>query len=130
MYNLILTPEDCAELLRHLTGWVRPNAEMLARLEAHARLVPPPLNGDKVWSGRPLWRASVFADGSRHNQIETVVRAKTKAEAHRLLSAAGNAQTTTQFAGHWGQTGNREQLAVAVERGVWAKGTEGWVKLA
>ncbi len=130
--EMILTPEDAALLLPALQqsdapSWVSGNRvawhQLLERIEACAALVPPPLNGDKVWYGLTM---GLVRNG---RQSETIVRAKSQAEASRLLELAGEGRTTVgHLRNYWSVTGNREQLCVAVERGVWVKGSNGWIK--
>ena len=142
--SLVLTPEDCALIVRALnkdnpmdvlTGgeYDRYNELLYSLRESarlvSARLVPAPLNGDKVWGGSPMYRRSELDNGKTHNQIRTIVRAKNKAEAMRLLAGIGQALSPTHFNNYWGITGNRLELSLVTERGVWAESKKGWVKL-
>jgi hypothetical protein len=130
---LSITPEDAAVLLRGglvssalLTdGELKAYDVIVKRLEAHAKLAIPPIGKDKVWSGFTFRLAK---NGTQHNQCRTVVRARNKAEAVRLLDAAGERMNPTYFNRYFGGTGNREELCLAVERGVWVKDSEGWIK--
>ncbi len=132
--EMILTPEDAAILVRE-RSWSLGNppsfaesaeyARVFTKIRACAALVPPPLNGDKVWSGLTI---GLVRTGKHQNQSQTVVRAKSKAEAVRLLNAAGERISAFHFSQHWGVTGNREQLCAAKERGVYVSTRGGWVK--
>lgn len=127
--DLELTPEDAALLVRWSIGGrpSSPNFSALwSRIETHAALVPAPLNGDKVWGGLTVGLVHRNYNG---NQARTIVRAKTKAEAIRMLESVRQKMSATHFNNYWGETGNREELALAKERGVWAQGAEGWVKV-
>jgi hypothetical protein len=129
--EIVLFPEDAALLLQML----QPRCEydpatcyrLFDRLEACAKLVIPNMGKDKVWYGLTTNFVRLNAG---HNQADTIVRASSKAEAVRLLNAAAGhpMMTMHQFSGWWSETGNREQLAQATEKGVWVKGSEGWVK--
>ena len=142
MNDLMLTPEDAAllyPLLSRVT--TRPQWKdservqfigLLGRMEAHARLVPPPLNGDKVWYGL----TTHFAQGeARRNQSATIVRAKSQAEAVRLLNAAGDHISVGHFSKYWSVTGNRYELCTATECGIWvnpiqrSEALEDWIKV-
>lgn len=123
--ELILAPEDAALLLDSWSYYDTPTKALWDRLRACAALVTPPLNGDVVWSGLT---ARLAKNGTPHNQCKTVVRARSEAEAVRLLQAAGEIISASYFSNHWSVTGNRESLCQAVARGVWVKGTEGWIK--
>ena len=137
--SLVLTPEDCALLLRvlpedtkdHLdnAGQSDKYHELRYSLKESAKLVPAPLNGDKVWGGSPMYRRSEIDNGKTHNQVRTIVRARNKAEAMRLLAAIGQSVGPTHFNNHWSVTGNRLELSLVIERGVWAEGKDGWVRL-
>jgi len=88
--------------------------ELSVKLEAHAKLVPPPLGKDKVWHGLTM---RLVDTGTVQNQAQTIVRARSAAEAVRLLNAAGEYISASHFKNYWGLTGNREQLVQAVEPG-------------
>ena len=123
---MILTPEDAALLVRSLGSdnvyaVVGALADLYERLKACAALVPPPLNGDKVWYG-------LTTDIIRPGQKPTVVRARSNAEAIRLLQAARQRISAGWFSNHWSRTSNREDLCAAKERGVYVKTPEGWIK--
>jgi len=124
--EMILTPEDAALLLRALHGYGNEDqAEwhpLRARIFACAALVPPPLNGDKVWHGMTM---GVIRNG---RQSTTIVRAKSQAEALRMLHTAGHSITAGHLRNYWSVTGNREELCVAKERGVYVQTPEGWIK--
>ena len=47
------------------------------RLQAHAKLVIPPMGKDKVWYGLTM---RLVNNGTAHNQCETIVRAGSRAE--------------------------------------------------
>lgn len=133
--GLLLTPEDCALLIEGKCGNVSPPArfdkwnELWISIRDHAKLVPAPLNGDKVWYSAVCWNRDLVNDGSSHNQCPTVVRAKTKAAALRMLNACGARESAARFRDYWSETKNRESLLAAKEPGVYAKGSKGWVKL-
>jgi len=125
--EMILTPEDAELLLRVVHNYYCADGDLpawhqlRARIFACAALVLPPLNGDKVWTG-------LTTDIIRPGQTPTVVRARSKAEAIRLLQAARERISAGWFANHWSVTGNCEQLCAAKERGVYVKTPEGWIK--
>lgn len=136
--NLVLTPEDCALIIKALsedpmetlTGGARDRYdELVYSLKESAKLVLAPLNGDKVWGGLPSYSRSVIYNGKTHNQVRTIVRARNKAEAMRFLGAAGVDCSPTNFNNYWSVTGNRRELSLVTERGVWAEGNDGWVRL-
>ena len=56
---LTLTPEDCAVLLESAgsipADRMDKRNELWLSIRECAALVPPPLNGDKVWGGSPIW---------------------------------------------------------------------------
>lgn len=138
--SLVLTPADCALLLRVLPDDVRDEIpvagerdkyfELCWSLRKSAELVPIPLNGDKVWNGLVSWRPEILDNGDRHNQVRTVVRARSKAEALRLLAAVdGRGESPSRFNTHWSTTAGVKAMSIVTERGVWAEGKDGWVKL-
>ena len=139
--EMVLTPEDAALLLmlirpESMSFWV-PSADLKQweglrqKLEACAALVPPPLNGDLVSFGLTT---GLLDNGRPQNQSETIVRARSMAQAVRLLGKAGEHVSTYRFRNYWTVTGNRVQLVVAKEEGVWVNpyrwsdNPEGWIK--
>ena len=135
--SLVLTPEDSALLVDVLesrplgSNGVRDRySELLYSLKESAKLVPAPLNGDKLWNGRISWSRDIIDDGTAHNQTHTVVRARSKAEALRMLAAVdGRGETVSRFNTHWSNTAGVKASAIVTERGVWVEGKGGWVKL-
>lgn len=130
-----LTPEDAALLLRVFTGDITMTdtsgaayRELKNRLESHATLVVPPMGKDKVWHGMTTGIIKWKAGQPHQNQWDTVVRAKSAAEAVRMLQAAGERVSASHFSSHWGITSNRESLVQCTAPGVWVKGPKGWVK--
>ena len=71
----------------------------------------------KVWGGATSTRRIPYPNGSR--QARTIVAARTKKHAVELLNRAGGAISSYQFNIYWGQTANKEELALATEEGVW-----------
>lgn len=139
-----LTPEDAYLLLSAISldaqdlvdgpsiHW--PSADyvrwsrIINELKEHEKMVPPPLGKDKVWTGLVCWPRWLFDDGSTHNQLSTIVRAKNATEAVRFLDSAGQRVGPNHFKNYWGFTSNREQLCACTEPGVWVKIITGWVK--
>jgi hypothetical protein len=65
-----------------------------------------------------------------YNQSRTIVRATTKREARLMLNAARDSPLSYEYLNqHWEETTAPEELAIATERGVWARGARGWVKI-
>lgn len=130
--QLVLSPEEAALLVSkiNMIGKQTPECNSLyLRLQQHAKLVPAPLNGDKVWVGLTTGLVKITNNG---NQAKTVVRAKTKTQAIQILAATFSLRRTVtmhEFNTYWSVTGNVEHLAMATEKGVWASGDEGWVKV-
>lgn len=125
--NLILTPEDCAiigALLdeHRMATWgpgLRDKAfALIGELKSHADLVPPPLNGDRVWR----WS-------------RWTVRARSRTEALRMLESANMRIPVSRFKSHWAELS--ECPVYATERGVWhnvgpestLSGKESWLKV-
>jgi hypothetical protein len=137
---LSLSPEDCALLLnvfesiqvmlpkrvpisisaRH-NDYIDKWFELRSSIQSCAALVPPPLNGDKVWSG-------VTFDSP---QRTIIVRAKSRAEVVRMLNAAGYRYTAGYIKEYWSEDSSfRDYLLAAKERGVYVRGPKGWEKKA
>jgi len=123
--NLILTPEDCVLLLRAMKGDITmtdtsglPWQSLRARIESHADLVPPSLNGDRVWYS-----------------CRWTVRARSKAEALRMLECANMRISASRLKSHWVELSACP--VYATERGVWhnvgpestLSGKESWLKV-
>ena len=133
MKDLCLSPQDAATLLLLIdnTSMFRHSSDaknLLARIEAHAALVPVPLGKDKVYCGLT---PRLVEFGATQNQARTVVRAPSRAAAVRMLRDLGcyyiNDSHMKQY---WSETRNTEELAIVKERGVYVKGTDGqWKKV-
>jgi len=130
-----ITPEEAALLLRVYKRDITmedtfndPYVTLKARIEAHAKLVIPDMGKDKVWSGMSSGIIKWKTGMPHQNQWSTVVRARSAAQAVRMLNAAGDRTSQTHFRSHWSITGNRESLCQCTEPGVYVKGPDGWVK--
>jgi hypothetical protein len=125
--NLTLTPEDCELLLACSpfppSGTWQPGRrdrfiELVAELKRYAALVPPPLNGDRVW----------------HSSRWTV-RARSNAEALRMLESANMRTPASRLKSHWVELPACPVYVTG--RGVWhnvgpestLSGKESWVKV-
>jgi hypothetical protein len=126
--DLILTPEETKMLVQErLLGLYQDRlncAVIWTRIEAHAKLAPPPLGKDKVWHGALSQSMPIV-----------IVRARSAAEAIKLLNAIKPNISPARFKNYWNVTKNRKELLVATERGVWFKEKDGelfdgeWVRV-
>ncbi len=125
--HISLSPEDCALLIDVLDNGFSLVSQhgkfykLRESIQSCAALVPPPLNGDKVWSGLTFDRP----------QRTIIVRAKSRAEVVRMLNAAGYRYTAGYIKEYWSEDSSfRDYLLAAKDRGVYVCGPNGWEKKA
>jgi formylmethanofuran dehydrogenase subunit B len=76
-----ITPEDAALLLElmdkcHMMRHTEMAVKLMTRLQAHAKLVIPPMGKDKVWYGS----TGLLRKTNKGYQFETIVRAGSRTE--------------------------------------------------